>query len=182
MQPEAGRFSLMAVKSTMTRRYGIPVLLFLALLSLLQAQRADFSQSNYSKHEFRIPMRDGKKLFTAVYQPKDTSRKYPIMLQRTPYSVAPYGEDNYPLSVGPSDELAEEGFIFAYQDVRGAMMSEGEFINMTPHHPDKKGPGISTNRPTPATRSTGWLKIFPTTTARSACGGSPIRDFSRRPA
>jgi putative CocE/NonD family hydrolase len=121
------------------RRYGISCSLFLALLSLLWAQQADSIRAHYAKQEFRIPMRDGKKLFTAVYEPRDTSRTYPIMLNRTPYSVAPYGVDQLPFSIGPSDELAEEGFIFAYQDVRGSMMSEGEFINMTPHNPDKKG-------------------------------------------
>ncbi len=125
---------------TIVRRYGIAGFLFLILLSLLHAQRDDIIRSNYAKHEYQIPMRDGKKLFTAVYQPKDTSRAYPIMLHRTPYSVAPYGEDNYPFSAGPSDELAEEGFIFAYQDVRGSMMSEGEFVNMRPYNPAKKGP------------------------------------------
>jgi uncharacterized protein len=125
--------------NSMMRRCGIACLLFLALLSLLWAQRADSVRVHYAKQEFRIRMRDGKRLFTAVYRPRDTSRTYPIMLNRTPYSVAPYGEDQFPFSIGPSDELAEEGFIFAYQDVRGAMMSEGEFINMTPHNPDKKG-------------------------------------------
>lgn len=114
-------------------------MLFFSLLSLLWAQRDDFVQSNYTKREFQIPMRDGKRLFTAVYQPKDASRAYPIMLNRTPYGVAPYGEDAFPFSLGASDELGEEGFIFAYQDVRGSMMSDGEFVNMTPHNPDKKG-------------------------------------------
>jgi hypothetical protein len=130
----------MAVELRTMRRHGILGLLFLALLSLLWAQRDDFIRSNYTKHEFQIRMRDGKKLFTAVYEPKDTSRSYPIMLHRTPYSVAPYGENNYPFSGGPSDELALEGFIFAYQDVRGSMMSDGAFVNMTPQIFDKKGP------------------------------------------
>ena len=127
--------------NSMMRRFGISCLLRLALLSLLWAQQGDSVRADYTKQEFRIRMRDGKKLFTVVYRPRDTSRTYPIMLNRTPYSVAPYGVDQLPLSLGPSDELAEEGFIFAYQDVRGSMMSEGEFINMTPYNPDKKGPG-----------------------------------------
>jgi uncharacterized protein len=123
----------------MMRRYGISCLVFLALLGLLWAQQTDSVRAHYAKQEFRVRMRDGKKLFTAVYRPRDTSRTYPIMLNRTPYGVAPYGVDQFPFSIGPSDELAEEGFIFAYQDVRGTMMSEGEFINMTPYNPDKKG-------------------------------------------
>ncbi len=114
------------------RRYLPAGLAAVVLGQLLFAQGRDFIRANYTKFEYRIPMRDGKKLFTAVYVPKDTSRHYPIMLMRTPYGVAPYGADNYPSNLGPSDRFAKEGFIFAYQDVRGRMMSEGEFVNMRP--------------------------------------------------
>ncbi len=95
--------------------------------------------ANYTKYEYRIPMRDGVKLFTAVYVPKDDTKKYPMMLNRTPYSVAPYGVDNYRATLGPSKLFAFDGFIFVYQDVRGRWMSEGEFTNVRPHNP-KKGP------------------------------------------
>jgi hypothetical protein len=122
------------------RQYLAWSLLAFALLQLLWAQRPGYVQSNYLKHEFRIAMRDGKKLFTAVYEPKDRSCSYPIMLNRTPYGVAFYGKDNYPSSLGPSDDLGKDGFIFAYQDVRGRMMSEGEFVNMTPYKEVKNGP------------------------------------------
>src|SRR5579863_8641045 len=79
-------------------------------------QQAEYTRSHYTKFDFRIPMRDGVKLFTSVYVPKDSSQQYPIMMQRTPYSVGPYGIDNYPANVGPSELFAKEGFIFAYQD------------------------------------------------------------------
>ena len=85
-------------------------------------------------------MRDGVKLFTSVYVPKDLSQKYPIMLDRTPYSVAPYGIDSFRGQLGPSEKFAKDGFIFAYQDVRGKHMSEGEFADMRPHNPNKRGP------------------------------------------
>jgi putative CocE/NonD family hydrolase len=101
---------------------------------------AEFIKSSYTKYEYEIPVRDGTKLFTAVYVPKDDSRSYAIMLKRTPYSVRPYGVDQYPRGLGPSERFAREGFIFAYQDVRGRFMSEGEFIEMTPHRPEKSGP------------------------------------------
>lgn len=140
MQGRPGRFSLIGVKTAMLRRYGIPLCAGLALLCLVRAQPDDDFRSNYSKREYHIPMRDGKKLFTAVYTPRDASLSYPILLTRTPYSVSPYGEDNFPFGAGPSDELARDGFIFACQDVRGTMMSEGDFVNMTPHKPVKKGP------------------------------------------
>jgi uncharacterized protein len=94
----------------------------------------------YSKTEQQIPMRDGVKLFTAIYTPKDQSQKYPIMLTRTPYSVAPYGPNNYRVALGPSNHLQQEKFIFVYQDVRGTLMSEGEFVDVRPHKPKKSGP------------------------------------------
>ncbi len=85
-------------------------------------------------------MRDGVKLFTAVYVPKDTTRPFPIMFERTPYAIEPYGTDAYPDRLGPSEAFAREGFIFAYQDVRGRFMSEGVFVDVRPHRPDKKTP------------------------------------------
>ena len=105
------------------------------------AQGSDSVRARYTKHEFRIPMRDGARLFTSVYVPKDAGeeKRYPILLTRTPYSVAPYGSDAYPDTLGPSEGAAKEGFIFAYQDVRGRFMSEGRFVDVRPHDP-AKGP------------------------------------------
>jgi hypothetical protein len=94
--------------------------------------RAAAVRERYAKQEVLIPMRDGVKLFTAIYTPRDTSRPYPFLLQRTPYSVYPYGAEAFPPHLGPSARFQEEGFIFVYQDVRGRMMSEGEFVNMRP--------------------------------------------------
>jgi putative CocE/NonD family hydrolase len=97
-------------------------------------------KAHYTKYEYQLAMRDGVKLFTSVYVPKDTSKKYPIMLNRTPYSVFPYGAGTYKTSLGPSSLFMKEGFIFVYQDVRGRMMSEGNFKWMTPYKPKKSGP------------------------------------------
>jgi len=97
-----------------------------------QEATAEVVRNRYTKREVLIPMRDGVQLFTAIYTPKDTSRPYPILMQRTPYSVFPYGEKAFPAQLGPSAQFQEEGFIFVYQDVRGRMMSEGEFVNMRP--------------------------------------------------
>lgn len=104
------------------------------------AQGVEYVKAHYTKYEYRIPMRDGKKLFTTVYVPKDASQKYPIMFDRTPYSVKPYGVDEYKADLGPSPLFGKEGYIFAYQDVRGRWMSEGEIVNMRPHLAVKKGP------------------------------------------
>lgn len=107
---------------------------------VLLAQTESEVKARYSKSEYRIPMRDGTHLFTSVYVPRDTSQSYPVLLTRTPYSVAPYGADQYKTSLGPSLLFQNEGYIFAYQDVRGRFMSEGEFELMTPYREQKKTP------------------------------------------
>lgn len=103
-------------------------------------QGLEYVKAHYTKYEYRVPMRDGKRLFTAVYVPKDESQRYPIMLYRTPYGVRPYGVDQSKPDLGPSPLFGKQGYIFAYQDVRGRWMSEGEFVNVRPHIPAKKGP------------------------------------------
>jgi putative CocE/NonD family hydrolase len=118
------------------------------LPAILAAQQADvpqenFVKSHYTKYEYRIPMRDGKRLFTAVYVPKKSAfpqdpGPFPILMDRTPYSVGPYGEDQYPAQLGPSEEFEKDGYIFVYQDVRGRYLSEGAFVEMTPHIDEKK--------------------------------------------
>ena len=104
------------------------------------AQGVDRVRERYTKYEYMIPMRDGVRLFTSVYVPKSAVERYPILLQRTPYGVAPYGVDNYRQSLGPSAEFEREGFIFVYQDARGRYMSEGEFQQVRPFVPNKQGP------------------------------------------
>lgn len=87
----------------------------------------------YTKYEYRIPMRDGVRLFTVVYVPKDITQKHPMILTRTPYSCAPYGIDKYADRIGPSKFFWQAGYICVKQDVRDRWMSEGEFVNMRPH-------------------------------------------------
>jgi hypothetical protein len=95
-------------------------------------------KEHYTKYEYRIAMRDGVRLFTSVYVPKDTSHAYPFLVNRTPYSVAPYGVDQYRTQLGPSPDFDKSGYIFVNQDVRGRFMSEGTFVEMRPHIDDKK--------------------------------------------
>lgn len=122
--------------STMTRLFLIGFLLSIAAWG----QGIEWVKANYTKYEVLVPMRDGIKLFTSIYAPKDQSRQYPIILSRTPYSVSPYGVDQYKEDLGPSPLFAKDGFLIVYQDVRGRNFSEGMFSNMTPHKPVKKGP------------------------------------------
>ena len=87
-----------------------------------------------------IPMRDGVRLFTIVYEPRDTTRIYPILLVRTPYSIRPYEPDEYRRVLGPSQEFDKDGYIFVFQDARGKFRSEGEFEVMRPFKPSKRTP------------------------------------------
>lgn len=129
-----------------------PILIFMiclsaAIPSVLWAQNNSrmqdsiFVRENYQKFEYQVPMRDGTKLFTIAYVPKDASEKnkYPILMQRTCYNVSPYGANEYEILVGPSRYAMREKYIVVYQDVRGRWMSEGSWTNMTPHLPNKKG-------------------------------------------
>lgn len=119
------------------------LLLLLLAVFALAAQDAAWNREHYTKYEFQIPARDGVKLFTAVYVPKDVSKSYPILFTRTPYSCAPYGVDNYRETLGPAPGIyAKEGFIFAYQDVRGRYQSEGAYMHVRPYLPGKRGKQI----------------------------------------
>jgi putative CocE/NonD family hydrolase len=113
-----------------------------------RAQDSAFVRQHYTKLDRQIAMRDGTKLYTIIYVPKDasTATPYPFLMTRTPYSAGPYGEQKYRTSgPGPSQELSAEQYIFVYQDVRGRYMSEGQFEEMTPALP----PGKKTIAPHP---------------------------------
>ena len=124
-------------------------ILFLSLLTLTVAvsckktvktevQEVDtYVADNYTKKEVDIEMRDGITLHTTIYSPKDTSKKYPIIMQRTPYSSQPYGEGNFRTKIGPNEHLMKEGNIIVYQDVRGRWLSEGHYENMRAYIPNK---------------------------------------------
>ena len=89
--------------------------------------------SNYVKKEVYIPMRDGVKLFTSIYIPKDELEKHPFLMTRTPYSCAPYGEEKYmALWNNYKMNYAKENYIFVSQDVRGRYMSYGKFEDVRP--------------------------------------------------
>lgn len=116
------------------------IFLLLIIISFsVFGQGREWIKDNYNKKEYRIPMRDGITLFTSVYTPKDTTKNYPILMIRTPYTAAPYGEENFPNSLGPNDSFPKAGYIFVFQDVRGKFMSEGEYDNMRAYIPGKKG-------------------------------------------
>ncbi len=102
-----------------------PLTLFFCAFTLLHAQGVEYIRSHYTKYDYTIPMRDGIKLFTSVYIPKSLESPLPILLLRTPYSVRPYGEDQFPTTLGPSELFAREGYIFVYQDARALSFGRG---------------------------------------------------------
>ncbi|WP_243325056.1 CocE/NonD family hydrolase [Geothrix sp. SG200] len=120
----------------------------------MESAAAASVRDQYDKREVLIPMRDGVKLFTAIYTPRATGRTYPILLQRTPYSVYPYGPNAYPSRLGPSAPFQKEGFIFVYQDVRGQKMSEGDFVNM---RPQRAASGAAVDESTDTYDTIDWL-------------------------
>jgi putative CocE/NonD family hydrolase len=165
---------------SLRRRATACLAVFLATLAFAgpaAAQGLAEVQAHYTKYEYRIPMRDGKRLFTAVYVPKDQDRSYPILLTRTPYSVAPYGADQYTDHLGPSHLFARSGYIFAYQDVRGRWMSEGEFVNMRPQLTDPKA-SDAIDESTDAYDTIDWLvKHVPNNTGKVGISGISYPGF-----
>jgi uncharacterized protein len=131
-------------------RLAIPFVATLGVLGFMSAAAADlraqpaeppdsvFARQHYAKWTARIPMRDGARLFTVVYVPRDASpgRRYPILLTRTPFPVAPYDETAYPPALGPDRYMLRDGYVFAFQEVRGRYLSEGDFENVRPLLPD----------------------------------------------
>jgi hypothetical protein len=139
-------------------------------------QQLEYARSHYTKFDYRIPMRDGVKLYTSVYVPKDTSHSYPILMQRTPYSVAPYGIDNYRPVLGPSELFTREGFIFVYQDVRGRYLSEGAFIDVPVHNTHLSGK--ETDESTDTYDTIDWLvKNIPNNNGKAGIWGISYPGF-----
>lgn len=126
----------------------IRVLLLTFLLIGSASARAEdkvdraYIREHYTKYEYRVPMRDGVKLLTAVYAPKDDSQTYPFLITRTPYSVRPYSPDAVAEPRGVLKNYAADRFIFVFQDVRGRNGSEGAFVHMRPHIESKRDSDI----------------------------------------
>jgi hypothetical protein len=165
----------------------VPRTLLVALLcaaGALPAQRPAPDSSSlpriraqYIKREVEIPMRDGTRLFTAIYTPRDTTRPVPILLMRTPYGIAPYGADAYPAQLGPFPEIDRDGWIFVNQDVRGRYMSRGTYAFMTPHRGPDRPAGV-TDESTDTYDTIEWiLKNIPHHTGRVGTWGNSAPGF-----
>lgn len=119
----------------MKRSLLLCVVLLFGGLAWAQMPDSVYVRTYYDKQEVYIPMRDGVKLFTTIYSPKDKTKTYPFLMQRTCYNVGPYGASKFERTLGPSKYAMYDGYIFVYQDVRGRWMSEGTFDNMRPNIP-----------------------------------------------
>src|SRR5579863_8894256 len=95
-------------------------------------------RAKYRKLEVRIPMRDGVKLFTSLYIPRDTTRNYPFLMNRTPYGIGAPNPEEYRPTLGLGQQYMDAGMIFVQQDARGRFYSEGDYTEMTPHKDVKK--------------------------------------------
>jgi len=167
---------------TLKRSNSVPHLIFASLFLLflsppLVAQGLDYVRAHYTKSEYQVPMRDGVRLFTTVYAPKDTSQKYPFLMIRTQSGVRPYGADQFPNNLGPSPLFGKAGYLFVYQDIRGRWMSEGTFVNMRPHNPAKKNPQ-DTDESTDTYDTIDWLlKNVPNHNGKAGLYGTSYRGF-----
>ena len=129
-------------KFKLTSIFGLTVLCCIFSVTTGKAQntkRNHFTKNDYTKHQYDIKMRDGVKLHTVVYRPKDTSQTYPILMERTPYSCRPYGKNVMPKRIMSNPYMVQDGYIFVCQDVRGRWLSGGDISTVTPNVPGPKG-------------------------------------------
>src|SRR4051812_44945032 len=123
----------------MIKYFFIACCIFLSLSIAAQTADSTWIVKNYTKKEVYITMRDGIRLFTSIYIPKSKNEKHPVLIKRTPYSCAPYGEQNfYDYWNNYKKEYLKEGYIMVMQDVRGRWMSEGDFVHVRPFNSYKK--------------------------------------------
>jgi putative CocE/NonD family hydrolase len=134
----------------------VSMIIFTSCETTSDQPKDTFVEDNYTKMEVDIPMRDGVKLHTTIYSPKDKSQEYPILMQRTPYSSRPYGEGKMRTRIGPNKHLMREGNIIVYQDVRGRWMSEGVYDNMRAYIPNKTD-STQTDEPSDTYDTIEWL-------------------------
>ncbi|HEY0244944.1 MAG TPA: CocE/NonD family hydrolase [Mucilaginibacter sp.] len=120
------------------KKLGLLIVILFPIVAVAQNADSAWFVNNYTKKEVSIPMRDGIKLFTSIYIPKDQSEKHPILLTRTPYSVSPYGKGYKAYWRNYMMRYCREGYIMVNQDIRGKYMSEGIFEVVRPFNPDKK--------------------------------------------
>lgn len=119
----------------MKRIFLLSVLTLLPIFIYCQQADSSYVANHYDYNEYFIPMRDGVELFTIVYTPKDKSKDYPFIMNRTCYNASRARGFNLR---APSQSMIKAGYILVYQDVRGRYMSGDTFDNMRPNIPGNK--------------------------------------------
>lgn len=144
----------------MRRLLSVLVLVILPIIAPAHGAAQDVDSlwvaEHYTKVDTLIPMRDGVRLYTAIYLPKDRSRPHPIILRRTPYSVGRYGSGRVNPAGGTWAEFMRLGYVMVLQDVRGRYMSEGTFDDARPQRTSYGGPA-DTDESTDAWDTIEWL-------------------------
>jgi len=113
-------------------------------------------KASYDKKEVYITMRDGVRLFTSIYSPKDRTEKHPVLISRTPYNIEPRGPDQFNYFVQGYSRYTDEKYIMVYQDVRGRYMSEGIYEDIRPVIKDKRS-NNDTDETTDTWDTVDWL-------------------------
>ncbi len=100
----------------------------------------------FDKTEVMIPTRDGVRLHTEIYTPKNATESLPILFERTPYGISSVN-GGYSSMLSRYNEMMTDGYIFVFQDIRGRYASEGKFVMLRPIHDpaDSKGVDESTD-------------------------------------
>ncbi len=145
----------MKIKSTLSRNLAI-IVIFIAASSYSYSQSPGILKQKYDKQEVYITMRDGVRLFTSIYTPKNTSVAHPILMNRTPYNIEPGGPDSFNYFMQLYNRYTADDYIMVFQDVRGRYMSEGEFEDIRPVIPLRKS-NKDTDESTDTWDTVDWL-------------------------
>ncbi|HEX3274546.1 MAG TPA: CocE/NonD family hydrolase [Gemmatimonadales bacterium] len=129
------------------------LLLTVLITALLPLPAGAQQPLSYARRELAIPMRDGVHLFAVALLPKAAAGPLPILLVRTPYGAA--GAFRTSELPGEYRELAQDGYIFVAEDIRGRFGSEGEFVMTRAQQDPRSPPGI--NESTDAYDTIDWL-------------------------
>jgi hypothetical protein len=145
----------MQLKNSFTRRLVI-FLIMMTIVSSLHSQSVESLKQKYDKREVYITMRDGIKLFTSIYTPKNNSSAHPVLLNRAPYDIEPGGPEGFNFFTQVYSRYTDDDYIMVFQDVRGKYMSEGEFEDIRPVIPMKRS-NMDTDESTDTWDTVDWL-------------------------
>jgi len=129
----------------------------------------------FDKREVMIAMRDGVKLHTEIYTPRDAKQALPIFLERTPYGISAI-DKGYSPKLYNYEHMFADGYVFVFQDIRGRYGSEGQFVMNRPLHYEKDQKGVDESTDTYDTVE--WLiKNVPNNNGRVGTAGISYGGF-----